>query len=108
MAGWINPFWKYGVRLPDFDKLPEVNDGCNDAMMEIVEAWKSNAPARTGAYRESIDVVEPSVSSGRGVVGATSDNAHFVEFGASHTPEYAPAEKTAKQFGGYAHGKPGT
>lgn len=108
MAGWSNPFRKYGVDLTDFDKLPEVNDGVNEFMeQQVVPAWKANSPARTGEYRDSIKVTTRSTNKGRGVVGAESADAHFVEFGASHTPEYAPAEKTAKQFGGYAHGKPG-
>lgn len=101
-----NPLSKYGIRLDDFDKLPEVNQGVNDFMAnEVVPAWKSHAPVDSGEYRDSIQVTERSTNKGRGVVAATSDNAHFVEFGAKNTPEYAPAEKTARQFGGYAHGK---
>lgn len=124
-----NPLRKYGITLDDFDKLPEVNAGVNDFMAnEVVPAWKSHAPTgktkknRTGhgikphsggddgaaedvAYKDSIQVTEKSTTKGRGVVGATARHAHLVEFGADKTPEYAPAEKTAKQFGGSAYGK---
>ncbi|QDF19897.1 head-tail connector protein [Mycobacterium phage ThetaBob] len=101
-----NPLRKYGIKLSDIDKLPEVNDGVNDFMeSRVVPAWRDNSPVESGAYRDSIQVTERSTTRGRGKVGATADHAHLVEFGSAHNPEYAPAEKTAKQFGGYAHDK---
>ncbi|AWH14411.1 head-tail connector protein [Mycobacterium phage TChen] len=101
-----NPLRKYGIELSDIDKLPEVNAGVNDFMEgEVVSAWKANSPVESGAYRDSIQVTQRSTTRGRGKVGATADHAHLVEFGSVHNPEYAPAEKTAKQFGGYAHDK---
>lgn len=103
---WKNPLAKYGIHWEEIERQPEVNRGVNDFMKnEVVPAWKSNAPVDSGEYRDSIEITERSTNRGRGVVGATSDNAHFVEFGASNTPEYAPAEKTARKYGGYAHGK---
>lgn len=106
MAAWSNPLAEYGIYWDEIEKQPEVNRGVNEFMRtEVVPAWKANSPERTGDYKSSIKVTEKSTNKGRGKVEATSDNAHFVEFGASHTPEYAPAEKTAKQFGGYAHDK---
>ncbi|AXQ64921.1 hypothetical protein SEA_RENAUD18_10 [Mycobacterium phage Renaud18] len=101
-----NPLRKYGIKLSDIDKLPEVNDGVNDFMeSRVVPAWRDNSPVESGAYRDSIQVTERSTTRGRGKVAATADHAHLVEFGSAHNPEYAPAEKTAKQFGGYAHDK---
>lgn len=101
-----NPLAKYGIRLDDFDKLPEVNDGVNDFMeTKVVSAWKTNSPVRDGTYRDSIEITEKSTNKGRGKVAATAEHAHLVEFGSVHNPEYAPAEKTAKQFGGHAYGE---
>lgn len=103
-----NPLAKYGIRLDDVDKLPEVNDGVNDFMeRKVVPAWKANSPVDSGDYVESVGVTERSITKGRGKVGATAEHAHLVEFGSVHNPEYAPAEKTAKQFGGHAYGEPG-
>lgn len=103
-----NPLGKYGIDLKDIDELPEVNAGVNDFMEgEVVPAWKANAPVDSGEYRDGIKVTEPSTNRGRGKVGATSDNAHLVEFGSVHNPEFAPAEKTAGQFGGTATSKAG-
>ncbi|AAN12407.1 hypothetical protein GUMBIE_9 [Mycobacterium phage GUmbie] len=99
-----NPLAKFGVRLDDFDKLPEVNQGVNEFMDEVVDAWKNNSPVGTGAYRDSVQVTERSTNKGRGKVGATDPQAHLVEFGSAHNDEYAPAQKTAKQFGGTAYG----
>lgn len=101
-----NPLRKYGIALDDFDKLPEVNAAVNATMNDVVEAWKENSPVDSGDYRDSVQVTERSTTRGRGKVGATAEHAHLVEFGSVHNPEYAPAEKTAKQFGGYAHDKP--
>ena len=103
-----NPLFKYGISYKDFDKLPEVNAGVNEFMGEVVSAWKANSPKDSGEYTESVGVTEKSTSKGRGKVGATAKHAHLVEFGGAHTPEYAPAEKTAKQFGGYATKKAAT
>ncbi len=101
-----NPFRKYGIRLDDFDKLPEVNSGVNDFMeREVVPAWKANSPEDSRKYKDSVEVTTRSTNKGRGVVGATAEHAHIVEFGSKHVPEHAPAEKTARQFGGSAHGK---
>lgn len=124
MAIWTNPLARHGVYWGDIEKLPEVNAGVNDFMAnEVVPAWKANSPtgaakknrsnhkikSREGAddiaYKDSIQVTEKSVGNGRGVVGATAAHAHLVEFGSVHNKEHAPAEKTAKQFGGSAHGK---
>lgn len=100
-----NPLRKFGIRLDDFDKLPEVNAGVNEVMdTEVVPAWVANSPRQSGAYVDSVKVTERSTTKGRGRVGATAPHAHLVEFGTEHTPEYAPAEKTAQQFGGHAHG----
>lgn len=101
-----NPLRKFGVTLDDIDKLPEVNAGVNDFMeTQVVPAWKSHSPAKSRRYVDSIQVTTRSTNSGRGVVGATADHAHWIEFGAKNVPEYAPAEKTARQFGGYAHSR---
>lgn len=101
-----NPLGKYGINLKDFDALPEVNDGVNDFMeSQVVPAWKDNSPVDSGEYRDSVKVTQRSTNKGRGKVGATSEHAHIVEFGSEKVPEHAPAEKTAKQFGGYAHDK---
>ena len=118
-----NPLAKYGITYQDFDRLPEVNAGVNEFMTHrVVPAWKANSPVgkkksakqrenskikATGedvSYRDGIKVTEPSTNRGLGRVSATSRNAHLVEFGADRTPEYAPAEKTAQQFGGHAYG----
>lgn len=102
-----NPFRKFGIALDDFDKLPEVNAGVNDFMeRQVVPAWKLHSPEDSGDYKDSIKVTERSTNRGRGIVGATAKHAHIVEFGSEDVPEHAPAEKTAKQFGGYAHDKP--
>lgn len=109
MALWRNPLAKYGVYWDEIEKQPEVNSGLNDFMRnEVVPAWKSHSPVDSGDYQDSIQVTDPSTNKGRGKVGALADHAHLVEFGSAHNPEYAPAEKTAKQFGGTAHGKSGT
>ena len=101
-----NPLRKYGIDLDDFDRLPEVNAGVNDFMeTEVVPAWVENSPEDSGDYKASIKVTRRSTGKGRGVVGAEAEHAHLVEFGSAHNPEYAPAERTAKQFGGYAHDK---
>lgn len=101
-----NPLAKFGIRLDDFDRLPEVNSGVNEFMeSQVVSAWKSHAPVDSGDYRDSVGVTTRSTNKGRGVVGATAKHAHIVEFGSKNVPERAPAEKTAKQFGGSAHGK---
>lgn len=109
MAKWGNPLAEYGVYWDDIEALPEVNAGVNDFMKnEVVPAWKANSPVASGEYRDSIKITERSTNKGRGKVEATADHAWRVEFGSARTPEYAPAEKTAKQFGGTAHGKSGT
>ena len=101
-----NPLRKYGIDLKDIDKLPEVNATVNAFMEnEVIPAWREHSPVDSGEYRDSIQVTERSTNRGRGIVGATSEHAGHVEFGTAHTPEYAPAEKTARQFGGYAHDK---
>lgn len=106
MAVWSNPLAQYGVHWDEIEKQPEVNRGVNEFMeTRVVPAWKTNSPVRDGDYRDSIQITEKSTSKGRGKVGATAEHAHLVEFGSVHNPEYAPAEKTAKQFGGYAHDK---
>lgn len=103
MAQWTNPLARHGVYWDDIQKLPEVNQGINDIMRtQVVPAWVNNSPEDDGDYKDSIQVTTESTDKGRGVVSATAPHAHFVEFGSAHTPEYAPAEKTAKQFGGYA------
>ncbi len=100
-----NPLRKYGITLNQFDALPEVNAGVNEFMdKEVVPAWKSHSPERSGDYKDSVKVTQRSINRGRGQVGATAEHAHIVEFGSEDVPEHAPAEKTAKQFGGYAHG----
>lgn len=119
-----NPLWALtGMSFSDIDALPEVNAGVNEFMLnEVVPAWKANSPVgkkksakqRTNSklkdrgadvpYRDGIKVTEVSTNRGRGRVEATSRDAHIVEFGADKTPEYAPAEKTAQQFGGHAYG----
>lgn len=99
-----NPLRKYGITLDQFDTLPEVNAGVNEFMdAEVVPAWLSNSPERSREYKDSVKVTKRSYK-GRGEVGATAEHAHIVEFGSADVPEHAPAEKTAKQFGGYAHG----
>lgn len=104
-----NPLRKYGIKLSDFDRLPEVNSGVNDVMEnQVVPAWKSNSPVDSGDYRDMVKVTQRSTNKGRGKVSATAEHSHIVEFGSKTVPEHAPAEKTAKQFGGYAHDKPGT
>ena len=103
-----NPLAKYGIRLDDFDKLPEVNDDVNDVLDRFASAWKSNSPVDSGDYRDQIEVTERSTNKGRGKVGALAKHSHLVEFGSVHNPEYAPAEKTAQQFGGHAYGGSGT
>ncbi|AEK09624.1 hypothetical protein PBI_MOZY_10 [Mycobacterium phage Mozy] len=99
-----NPLAKFGIRLDDFDKLPEVNQGVNEFMDEVAAAWKQNSPVASGDYRDLVQVTERSTNKGRGKVGATDPQAHLVEFGSVHNDEYAPAQKTAKQFGGTAYG----
>lgn len=100
-----NPLKKYGIRLDDFDKLPEVNAGVNQVMeTQVVPAWVSHSPRASGEYVDSIKVTERSITKGRGKVGATAPHAHLVEFGSEHNPEHAPAEKAAQQFGGHAYG----
>lgn len=99
-----NPLRKYGIALDDIDKLPEVNDGVNQVLDQVESAWKSNSPVDSGSYRDSVQVTQRSTTRGRGRVEATAEHAHLVEFGSVHNREYAPAEKTAQQFGGHAYG----
>lgn len=100
-----NPLRKYGITLDQFDALPEVNAGVNEFMeTEVVPAWLSHSPEKSREYKDSVKVTKRSINKGRGEVGATAKHAHIVEFGSEDVAEHAPAEKTAKQFGGYAHG----
>lgn len=99
-----NPLKKYGIEYEDFDRLPEVNDGVNGFMDGVVDAWKANSPVDSGDYRDLVQVTAKSTRKGRGKVGALAQHSHIVEFGSETVPEHATAEKTARQFGGTAHG----
>jgi hypothetical protein len=106
MPKWSNPLAKYGIYWKEIERQPEVNKAVNDFMEnEVLPTWQSFAPVDSGEYRDSIQITEKSTNKGRGKVEATADNAVYVEFGGQNTPEYAPAEKTARKYGGTAHGK---
>ena len=60
--------------------------------------WRSIAPVKTGAYRRSIHV-ERRGKRGYRVV-ADDYKAAFLEYGTVDTPEFAPAAKTVKHYGG--------
>jgi len=107
MAKWSNPLAEKPLEIywKKIQSLDEVNDGINAVMAEVVAKWKAHAPVGSGAYRDSIKIIERSKTNGRGVVGSEDPAAHLIEFGSENNPEYAPAEKTAREFGGYATGK---
>lgn len=72
---------------------------------DAVPVWKSNSPTDTGEYKDSVGVTQRA-QGGKGQVGATSDHANLVEYGAEHvteagseqTEEYAPRAKTEDHF----------
>ncbi|BBU22159.1 HK97 gp10 family phage protein [Mycobacterium xenopi] len=80
---------------------------------EFVPAARNNAPIDHGAYAAGIKVTKQA-RGGKGQVGATHWTSHFIEYGTGSdpagthsrfgpntpTPEFAPMQKTAEQFGG--------
>lgn len=70
-----------------------------DAFMvnEVVPTWQSFSPEDSGDYKDSIEVTEKA-SAGKGVVSATVDYAHIVEWGSIDTPEHAPRSRTMDRF----------
>lgn len=85
----------------------DVDGGLNDLANEVRDYWRGIAPVgraadgdeNPGQYRDSIDVERSKQHEGFVVI--TYDfKAYWIEYGTSHMPEYAPAQKTAEQFGG--------
>lgn len=64
---------------------------------QAVEYWKGIVPPNvlTGRYRDSIHVEQ---DGNKITVVASDQKAHWIEYGAEHTPEYAPRQKTDDHF----------
>lgn len=102
---------RLGVTQADLDAAmadDEVDGELNDLANEVRDYWRSIAPVgradegddNPGQYRDSIRVERH----GDGFHVLTDDfKAYWIEFGAKHMPEYAPAQKTAEHFGGDVH-----
>jgi hypothetical protein len=101
-------FARLGITQDDIDAAMEDDnlDGeLNDLANEVCDYWQSIAPVgkkadgdeNPGQYRDSIHVERH----GEGFHVLSDDfKAYWIEFGTSHMPEYAPAQKTAEHFGG--------
>jgi hypothetical protein len=99
---------RLGITQDDIDEAmadDNVDGELNDLANEVRDYWQSIAPVgkkadgdeNPGQYRDSIHVERH----GEGFHVLTEDfKAYWIEFGTSHMPEYAPAQKTAEQFGG--------
>jgi hypothetical protein len=99
-----------GITQADIDHAmadDEVDGELNDLANEVRDYWRSIAPVgeaadgdeNPGQYRDSIHVERH----GDGFHVLSEDfKAYWIEFGTSHMPEYAPAQKTAEHFGGGA------
>ena len=98
---------------------PEIHDGILNLAIAVRDYWRDLAPVfgetgnderrkqpadgEAGAYRDSIHVTWVKTGgSDMPVARVLSDDmkAEWIEYGASHMPEYAPATKTAEHFGG--------
>ncbi len=104
---------KLGITQAEIDEAmadDEIDSGLNDLANEVRDYWQSIAPVGTeeegdenpGQYRDSIHV-ERSVQHDGFVVITSDFKAYWIEFGAKHMPEYAPAQHTAEHFGGDVH-----
>lgn len=102
-----NPFEKYGVTDEDIKKAlresAEVDAGINEFMTEqVIPYGRSVSPVDEGRYAASWKVMQKA-KNGRGLVGPTDFKSHWIEFGTGDpgpTRAAAPAQKTARHFGG--------
>ncbi len=98
---------RLGISQDDVDAAmaeDQVDQGLNDLANEVRDYWRSISPVGTeeegdenpGQYRDSIRVERH----GDGFHVLTDDyKAYWIEFGAQHMREYAPAQHTAAHFG---------
>lgn len=108
MAKLPDALARLGITQDEIDAAmaeDDVDGGLNDLANEVRDYWRSIAPVgraedgdeNPGQYRDSIRVERH----GEGFHVLSDDfKAYWIEFGTSHMPEYAPAQKTAEQFGG--------
>lgn len=100
-------FRRFGISSEQLQQMiaadAAVEVGVNEFMAnEVVPYWRSQAPVDSGKYAASIKVVRKS-RRGKGKVRATDYKAAWIEFGTGSpgpTDTHAPAEKTARHFGG--------
>jgi hypothetical protein len=112
MANLPDALARLGITQDDVDAAmadDDVDGELNDLANEVRDYWRSIAPVgraedgdeNPGQYRDSIHVERH----GDGFHVLSEDfKAYWIEFGAKHMPEYAPAQKTAEHFGGSAVG----
>lgn len=80
----------------DLRAQPEFKQCMRAAAESIVSAARAAAPDVTGAYRDSLQVVED----GDTIAAATTDRAgHLVEFGSVNNPAYAPLRRGTRAAG---------
>lgn len=74
----------------------EHQEGMAELGEQLADAARDVAPERTGAYKDSIEVVQ---SAGRTAVATTDFAGHIVEFGSKNNPAYAPLRTGARKAG---------
>ena len=91
---------RFYVPNPLFSQLLHASQEFREGIAEIAEdaadGAREVAPEQTGAYRDSIEVVQ----SGSETAVVTKDFAgHIIEFGSVNNPAYAPLRNGARKAG---------
>ncbi|WP_293308883.1 hypothetical protein [Mycolicibacterium sp.] len=75
----------------------EFDNDIDAVMGEVVTIWRGYAPEDSGAYKESIQIVD-AAEAGHGAVAALDDKANLIEYGTDDTPEFAPMRRTVEEM----------
>lgn len=85
------------VELQDAADEGEFDEDIDAALGEVVDIWRALSPEDSGAYKDSIQIVQ-TAEGGRGSVAATIEYANIIEYGSEDTPEFAPMRRTVEEM----------